>query len=217
MNLARLDTSLLLKSEFRKRSENRYFESFTSVIDDPVFGSVSDVHLKAGSRFDVGVSDSCCIMIPLVGSFNTRLDEKPVEVLAEELLLLPSPMTCSIQNGHLQPVNVLMLSLKAERAISSYGIFPVQLTSYDTLVKTELAESISGYGVYIGVFRSRSTVVFTCRSLTSRLLLYVVDGSFEVEGRLLEFRDTLLLWENSEIELEALAENSIICLIEYAQ
>jgi len=44
--------------------------------------------------------------------------------------------------------------------------------------------------------------------------IFVLEGAFEAEGRLLHSRDGLALWDTNEIEIEALSNDAIILLIE---
>lgn len=43
---------------------------------------------------------------------------------------------------------------------------------------------------------------------------FVIEGAFEIQGRLLEAKDGLALWNDNEIEMEALSNGAIILLIE---
>jgi redox-sensitive bicupin YhaK (pirin superfamily) len=46
------------------------------------------------------------------------------------------------------------------------------------------------------------------------LFVFVIEGAFEVEGRLLHERDSLALWETGKAEMEALSNDAIILVIE---
>jgi hypothetical protein len=50
----------------------------------------------------------------------------------------------------------------------------------------------------------------------SAMMVYIINGSFEVDGRLMEHRDALLVWDTDSIEYEALSEAAIILLIEFS-
>lgn len=69
--------------------------------------------------------------------------------------------------------------------------------------------------VSIGKFTGRHDVVYTPANPHNRLFVYVIDGAFEVQGRLLHPRDGLGLWDEPDnIELEALSNDAIVLLIE---
>ncbi|QES87230.1 hypothetical protein [Rhizosphaericola mali] len=45
---------------------------------------------------------------------------------------------------------------------------------------------------------------------SSKNLYYVIEGSFEIDDRLLGPRDSLILWEKEDVEIESLSNNSIL-------
>lgn len=45
-------------------------------------------------------------------------------------------------------------------------------------------------------------------------MAFVLQGTFEVENRLLEAKDGLALWNTANIELEALSNEAILLLLE---
>lgn len=56
------------------------------------------------------------------------------------------------------------------------------------------------------------------KSEQNSLFVFIIQGVFEVQGRLLHARDGLGLWnEANEIELEALSNDAIILLIELGE
>ena len=69
--------------------------------------------------------------------------------------------------------------------------------------------------VSIGKFSGRREAVYKMKSAQSNLFVLVIEGAFEVQGRLLHAKDGLALWnEPGEIEMEALSNDAIIFLIE---
>jgi redox-sensitive bicupin YhaK (pirin superfamily) len=70
------------------------------------------------------------------------------------------------------------------------------------------------FTVSIGKFSGRAETTYKLTSENSGLFVFVIEGAFELEGRLLHARDGLALWEIKEVELEALSNDAIILLIE---
>jgi hypothetical protein len=69
--------------------------------------------------------------------------------------------------------------------------------------------------VSIGKFEGRKEAIYAPQTSKSKLFVFVIQGAFEVQGRLMHPRDGLALWGGSEdIELEALSNEAIIVLIE---
>ncbi len=52
------------------------------------------------------------------------------------------------------------------------------------------------------------------KSSANSLYTFIVDGAFEIEGRLMHARDGLALWNTEKIELEALSNNAIVVVLE---
>ena len=69
--------------------------------------------------------------------------------------------------------------------------------------------------ITIGKFTGRKEAVYKTHHPQNSLFVFVIEGAFEVHGRLMHPRDGLGLWDNSgDIELEALSNDAIILLIE---
>lgn len=67
----------------------------------------------------------------------------------------------------------------------------------------------------IGKFTGRKEAIYQPETAESKVFSLVIQGVFEVHGRLLHPRDGLALWDVSgEIALEALSNEAIVLLIE---
>lgn len=66
----------------------------------------------------------------------------------------------------------------------------------------------------IGIYQGRSEGSYALKNPNNGIFIYIIEGAFEVQGRLLEHRDGLSLWDTEEIEFEALSTNAIIMLLE---
>ena len=69
------------------------------------------------------------------------------------------------------------------------------------------------YG-FIGKFEGRKEGVYTLKNKNSGILVFVIEGVFEVANRLVNARDTLTLQGVDNIEFEALSNDAIILLLE---
>ncbi|WP_333599236.1 pirin family protein [Flavobacterium sp.] len=68
--------------------------------------------------------------------------------------------------------------------------------------------------VSIGIFDSRNDGLYHLAANNNGVFAFVINGAFEFQNRLVESRDGLAIWETAEAEFEALAENSILILLE---
>lgn len=74
---------------------------------------------------------------------------------------------------------------------------------------TELLFTIS-----IGKFSGRGETVYLPKNKNAALYAFVIEGAFEMEGRLLHARDGLALWDINVVEMEALSNDAILVVIE---
>lgn len=68
--------------------------------------------------------------------------------------------------------------------------------------------------VSAGIFDGREESIYKMQSQKNNFYAFIIDGAFEIEGRLMHARDGLALWDIEQIELEALSNNAIALIIE---
>lgn len=201
----------------RARIANGHSESFVSTISDPdikTFLGVRDTTLAPGGEMSVQSSSGRRVVLPLVGAVQATVDGVSKEVRSEQVFAIPAGSSCLLTNLTDQPVTVALFSLNGTAGAAEPEVKQISLKSHDELVGVNLFDAKAACRMSVGVYRSRSETIYKCRDNSTEVLLFVVNGSFEVEGRLIEYRDSLVLWDKTEIELEALADDSIICILE---
>lgn len=152
-----------------------------------------------------------CYVIPIVGSVKV-IDSKATELIAhaEEILQLSEGVYRIKNLLEYDRTNLLIVWLDVPASyeiISSKAAVP--LLQKNTLVQC----SNFCHSVQLGFFDSRTKYSLEVLSASKNTLAYVVNGSFELEERLLEYRDVLVMQGYSKIEFESLSENAIIILI----
>jgi hypothetical protein len=75
------------------------------------------------------------------------------------------------------------------------------------------------FGISIGKFSGRAETDYRPKNKEAGLFVFVIEGAFEVEGRLLHARDGLAIEQADEsdsyrIEMEALSNDAVILTIE---
>lgn len=68
----------------------------------------------------------------------------------------------------------------------------------------------------IGKYEGRQDDVYFPKNTANQAFIFIIEGAFEVQNRLLEKRDGLSLRNVKEIEFEALSDNAIILILETA-
>jgi redox-sensitive bicupin YhaK (pirin superfamily) len=91
-----------------------------------------------------------------------------------------------------------------------------QLVSFDLNAgKNKLIElSFDNIFIKTGKYKGRSEDIYKISNPGSGLFVFIIEGTFEVQGRLLHARDGLALWNINEVEFEALSNDAIIVLLE---
>ena len=167
---------------------NLSFPEFGQVIILAVVGAPV-LHQTNGSTFNLSASDI----------FNT------VQTGSDKLVAT-NPFPEEI-------INFLHITL-TQSANPSSAILP----NVNSLSITEKNHLVVGTGnsknIRAGVYDGRKEDVVSVNP-EEHVLVYIINGAFEVEGRLLEYRDALTLWNKEQIEFEALSEAAIILLIEF--
>jgi quercetin 2,3-dioxygenase len=79
------------------------------------------------------------------------------------------------------------------------------------LVKVLSSQSVL---VFIGKFDGRNEGTYKLNSPSNQVFVFIVEGAFEVQNRLLHARDGLALQGMAEVEFEALSNEAILLIVE---
>lgn len=203
--------SKFLGSETRQNIQNTDSGIYVSRLADDVV--IDDIFISPNAIMELDtIAHSNHIILPLVGTLITP-DERYLQ--PDELLLLPGTINkVSITNPQQEGVaNFLHISFNSDakfRLSAQPGLHHLELTTKNQLVTAAGNATFIKVGIYDS--RVKDSVSITDNSV----VIYVINGSFEVEGRLMEHRDSLQLWDVQHIDIEALSEAAIILLIEYS-
>lgn len=186
---------------------------------------INDDTLDGGCSLHMLVQEySYIILLPVLGAINYRDSLGNENLLAAgqvELLHINKGVTIEISNpfkDHL--VNFIQVCIKgaAPTAESSAVINTYDVNAHpDSLVaiSTQNAtEAVVPFRVSIGKFNGRGETVYSLQHDKAKLFVFVLEGAFEVEGRLLHARDGLALLNITKVEMEALSNDAIILAVE---
>ncbi|MGN6477514.1 MAG: hypothetical protein ACTHKV_09835 [Flavipsychrobacter sp.] len=199
--------SKFLKADARENESNDECIVYTTQYDRSFI--VKDIHVAASILHIIEHTGQCQNMIlPIIG------DLKITEATGKEWTLRPGQLyffknNISIRNPHTgQPVNFLQIGL--ENGEMTNGIFPLNIARKNQLVA---GEEVAAH-IRVGVYDSRTKDIASLKENNGAILAYVLNGSFELENRLLEHRDALYLWDISEVDFESLSEIAVLLLID---
>jgi myo-inositol-hexaphosphate 3-phosphohydrolase len=155
--------------------------------------------------------DSLIVLLPLVGTVECDVANK-VMVQAGEMLasFAHKGTTITINNPYEnQLVNCLQLWFRQD-ITARKGVVYFDIDSNKNQLVNILQSEIK---LSIGKFDGRSEAIYKL-SQDKSVFVFVIQGAFEVQHRLLESRDGLWLQNVQEIEMEALSNDAIVFLIE---
>ncbi len=199
----------------RQNENSRTYFHFNTHSEN--FGSLhsfNDETLAGGRSLRLTVTGDCRkIIIPVVGSVQYSDDSgnsrtvHPGEIL---LLNLVCGSMIEIECPYEKElINFLNIGMYPEYPIerSTVQVFRFNLNQQPGLIEHN--------GIAIGRFPGRYDTNYKMKDPLKGAFIFVIEGVFEVQGRLLHSRDGLSLWKvGSTIEMEALSNDAILLLLE---
>lgn len=210
-------TGNMYRSKFIK-AENRLSKSdwsskfLTTQFDDSA--SIKDIFLSAGASAYIDLTHSDNIVIPVVGKVLIHGGAIPAEeLLPGQIYHLPQMKDdgITIKNPfNDETVNFLVIGAMEAAIAKAPALSAVRLNEKNCLVCEDGTINRISIGVYDG--RTKAEAILSPKNKNA--FVYIINGSFEVENRLMEHRDGLFLWDNGTIGFESLSEHAIILIFE---
>lgn len=165
--------------------------------------------------------DSDILLLPVVGAITWQTSTGHMgEVEAGQCiqLLLPATATITISNPYDDElVNFLQWWFRSSAAINivpQLFTFDIQLHKNALIELPAPGDHTPAARHFIGCFDGRAEIEHHLSDPSNMLFVFVIQGAFEVQYRLLHPKDGLALWELEKAELEALSNEAIILLSE---
>lgn len=180
---------------------------------------INDVFLLPGKGLkQLADPDITEIILPVAGAVVYHDEELSDEfVSAEEALILNQVHgTYVLQNPYEdESINFIHLGLTGCGTLAEpVTIAPLFLREHNHLASVELNTQAGKLYISAGFYQGRAKGSYTLKDPTNGFFIYIINGAFEVEERLMEHRDGLALWNNDRIEFEALSEFAILLVLE---
>lgn len=211
-----------IESSVLQRYSTFNFEKYYSEHAEPF----SDLFLLnddsiAGGKltFFLSKADSLQIFMPITGRVDIVCNGKEyaLETGQVQVLNLGKGEVLEISNPYQNDtVNYIQIGIRTDIFLLRHSemLFNFDFEKH----KNQLIEIISNpklpFKLSAGVFERREEVVYKMQSPESNFYAFIIDGAFEIGGRLLNRRDGLALWNAEKIELKALDNNAMVLVLE---
>ncbi len=176
---------------------------------------VEDIFISPSEQLSIVLAgDHLHILFPIVGKLV--LADSAREISPEELLCYCGSVAKEVTVSNPFPddkVNFLHIGIKKTACTQQSAelcFCTLNIDRKNGLIQPNgLADSLK-VGVYDSRVKDKMSLTDTCNGLFTCIL----NGSFDFEERLMEYRDSLMLWDIEEVTFEALSENAIILFVE---
>jgi quercetin 2,3-dioxygenase len=179
--------------------------------------------LAAGRSMKMTVEEKAeVIILPLVGTLlftNNRGDEVYVSPGVVQLFSATAGMHYELTNPfkNKELINFLQLWLyKNEdvfKPLSQQFNFDLDKTN-QLISMFDTAQLQQQAFCFIGKYNGRKKDEYQLQNKKNGIYVFVIEGAFEVQDRLLHAKDGLAIWNTNEIDFEALSNNAILLLLE---
>ncbi|MGM9477687.1 hypothetical protein ACS5PU_14740 [Pedobacter sp. GSP4] len=214
----------LAESSVLSRYSTFNFEKFYSEHKAPV-GDLflcNDESINGGKvTFFLSKEDSFQIFFPVTGGIDVVQGNKEFSVDTGKVQVLNTGKGEVLEISNPYPndrINYIQLGIKTD----FFLLRPSEmLYSFDfEKDQNQLIEIISNpklpFKLSAGIFAGREEAIYRMQNHSNKFYCFVIDGAFEIEGRLMHARDGLALWDIEEVELEALSNNAIVVVLEFS-
>lgn len=164
-------------------------------------------------------ANSSLIILPLFGGIEYKDNLGKADFLRVEqirVITAYEDVTIEIFNPY-ENENVSFLTIHFQIEIQSLKKY-FQESEIDLNIRNKLIRliEIEETVCFIGVYDGRKEGFYTLKKPKNGVFVFVVNGAFEFENRLLEAKDGLSLNKTEVIEWEALSENAVLLVFEVA-
>ena len=205
------------------------FEEYRAADRGP-FGTLevlNDEMLMPECSQELRVEQACqVILLPVVGAIEVEEKGREPRFVnsGEALYLLASPdEVYTITNPYPdEAINYLQIRINDNSFLSTPMPFAGVTVQFDLSEKNVLLpvrghnHNGSSAHLFIGQYDGREEGIFTSWNTNHSAFIFVIEGAFEVQNRLLERRDALALGNAEAIEFEALSNGAILLVTSLA-
>jgi len=180
----------------------------------------NDEYLAPGKlSFFLSKADSYQIFIPITGGIDIVQGGKEFSIKTGQIqiLNLGKGEVLDISNPYPEDtVNYLQLGILTDLFLlrPSEMLFEFDFEKNQNNLIDIIAHPKLPFRLTAGFFAGRAETIYQMKRSEHNFFAFIIDGAFEIEGRLMHARDGLALWDLENVALEALSNNAIILTLE---
>lgn len=179
----------------------------------------NDNTLAAGSGMKMQVEKQTEVLIlPLVGGIEFKnsagyhdfLEAGKVQVFSTE-----TGMEYEVLNPYENElINYLEIWIEKENAVSPSTVsVDIDIEKRNELLPIFSSVQQDTFG-YFGKYNGRKEDVYKVKNTGNCIFVFVIEGAYEIDNKLMEARDGLAIWNADEIEFEALSNDAMLLIFE---
>lgn len=166
----------------------------------------------------VAEADMFLVLVPVIGAVvchDSMGNENYLAAGHVQVFSIAKNTVFALLNPyHEEAVNFLQLWIKNECANEPEISLPVEVKMEECINRMNTVISHRQFNISLGKFEGRREGNYQIQAECNGIFAFVIDGQMEVQYRLLLPRDGLSLWDEKEIEWEALTASAILLVAE---
>lgn len=189
-----------------------YFEEFKKE-----FGSLFllNYHVLAPKKSTTIVcqTNSLNYILPLYGGITSKDEQQEDLIVTEQIQQITSKTATSLElsNPFDKNVSFLQIAFKTNEPTLENKSLEFDFEEKNKLISLFKNNTAAAF---IAQFDGRKEAHYQLKNKQNGIFVYIINGAFEFENRLLETGDALSLKETEDAEWESLSENAMLLLIE---
>ncbi|HWB64762.1 MAG TPA: hypothetical protein VG603_14700 [Chitinophagales bacterium] len=205
--------SKFFKADSRVNTGEKSSHVYTSRYHNEIV--VNDIFVPAGQSINLGFTGfGQTILFPVVGNlpFMKNAEEEKTLSPGDIFSYTEQPGDIiTIKNPYADDtINFLQIGLKTKQQTLLPEVSTINFTEKNCLVSAKG----NAANIKAGIYDSRVKGTMKLDKDDGSVFAYIINGSFEIDGRLMEYRDGLFEWGLAETEFEALSATAILLLID---
>jgi hypothetical protein len=206
--------SKFIKADRRTKTSGQGFVCHTSHHE---LVTITDINLSSSGSIHLDFSGKDQhIILPVSGATQLSLNGTVHTIASEEMLLHCGGHKEQVTaTNPFEDITVNLLHIAINSGAHIMAPDSTALAAIDITARNRLfTASGAGKHIHVGIYDSRTKDHLLLRPGSDSIYTYIINGSFDFEDRLMEYRDGLFQWDLKQVDFEALSDTAVLLTIE---